>query len=165
MNGFHTFVDLDGVMLDFVSHFQNCTGRSVDEFRSNPDEMFRLITTIPNFWLTMPMMPGAMDLWNAIDPDKRTILSGCPRVGYDAAVSGKRRSVVEKFGPEVPVITCLSKEKVLHMIAPKDVLIDDRGYILNKWRKAGGHGVLYENAPQAIADYRRLVADLTAIAA
>lgn len=165
MTDFHTFVDLDGVLANFDAYFEQHHGQTpnaVQKAHNGDDaEMWRLIGTIPNFWTELPLMPGAPDLWAAVLPYEPIILTGCPRVEYDLAVAGKRTWVAKHFGPEVPVITCRSKDKPQHMLAAGDILIDDRSRNIKKWEKAGGTVIYFKNATQAIAAFENAVARLT----
>jgi 5'(3')-deoxyribonucleotidase len=168
---FHVFVDLDGVVADFDGYFKRHHGMLPHDVqkahRGDDAEMWRMVKSIPNFWFELPLMPGARDLWRVVEPYHPIILTGCPRAddgdGIDSkAVVGKRKWVAHHFGASVPVITCRSKDKPLHMISKGDILIDDRPWNIKKWQKAGGSVVLFRNAAQAISDFKEIVATLEA---
>lgn len=142
------FCDSDGVIYDFTQHVIDCYGGHPNEI--GDAEMWRRINSDPNFWLTMPLMPDAMMFWNRIKPLNPIVLTGCHRDDFDKIAEHKLSRWKDDFGHS-HVITCLSRDKALHMEQPGDVLIDDMRKNLKKWEKAGGVGVHFRNATQALA--------------
>ncbi|CAM6054492.1 unnamed protein product [Sphagnum tenellum] len=85
------------------------------------------------------------------------VLSGCPKTNYDVASEQKKAKFAKQF-PGLPVITCLSKNKPDHMIAPGDLLIDDRHSNTKRWIKAGGTAVLFRTYEQTISELEKIFA-------
>jgi hypothetical protein len=146
------FLDSDGVLADFDRHVMEFSGGKTPRQLGN-DALWELVNSISDFWLTMPLMPGANDLMEFSLPHNPIILTGCPRTGYDVA-STQKPIKLGRYFPGVPVITCLSKEKPLHMKAPGDILVDDMVHNVKRWRNAGGTAILYKSADQAISELR-----------
>lgn len=145
----HIFLDLDGVMADFERGYEIMYGHHPHSKQDR--DMWRTINSNPDHWDSLPIMPGAMRLWAVIAQFKPTILTGCPSGGYKMAVEGKRGWCAREFGPEVAVITCMSRDKQKHMIAPGDILIDDMSKNCNRWTEAGGVAIQHKNAADTIA--------------
>jgi hypothetical protein len=84
--------------------------------------------------------------------------------GYDIADRGKRVWGVNfsrLVGEHVPVITCPGRAKATYIREPADVLIDDFKGHIRRWVKAGGKGIWYQNAPQAIAEFEAYIETIT----
>lgn len=143
----HLFLDSDGVFADFDQHIKDLFGKWPREM--SDDEMWRLASAHPHFWNKMPLKPGARELWEFCKGHNPTVLTGCPKSDYDRAVEHKKAWWQYHFQHD-KVITCLSRDKALHMIAPGDVLVDDMSKNIKRWEKAGGVGVLYRNHHQAV---------------
>jgi 5'(3')-deoxyribonucleotidase len=118
------FLDLDGVLADFDAGAQALLGMTPTEFEEHHGrrEFWRRIASAPNFYGTLPQMPDARRLFDAVEHLKPTILTGLP-VGNWAAPQ-KVQWAHEHF-PDVPIITCMARDKHLHM-SEGDVLVDDR---------------------------------------
>lgn len=149
------FVDSDGVFYDFTQHVIDLFGVHPDQFDGGPNAMWETINANDTFWQTMPLMPDALLFWKAIQPARPTVLTGCHRDDYDNIVSHKEKRWLDDFSHS-GIITCLSKNKAMHMTKPGDILVDDTYRIIKKWEAAGGRGVLFKSALQAIADLKTL---------
>jgi hypothetical protein len=150
------FLDNDGVLADFDGHCIALFGKSPREL--GDVELWRLVNQDASaFWSGIPVMPRAQELIDIARPHGLTILTGCP---YDVtdntricpiAQAHKPSWIEQHFGPGIPVITCFSRDKPLHMSAPRDILVDDFIVNIKRWQAAGGKTVWYQNADQAIA--------------
>jgi len=143
------FLDLDQVLGDFDGHVKSLFGYSPKELGDK--RLWTLIDGVTDFWLTEPLMEDAEALWHALWHYRPTVLTGCPRTGYDRAVQQKTQWVHSHFGSDVPVIPCFSKHKQAYMESFGDLLVDDRIKNLRRWEDAGGIGVLHQNATATIA--------------
>jgi hypothetical protein len=144
----HIFCDLDGVIVDFEQGFKNrfsITHDSVTE-----PEMWRHINSADRWWHDLPLMWDAKVLWEFIAPYNPSILTGCPKSGFEAADQGKRELCRRELSETVEVITCFSRNKPLHMKQPGDILIDDLHKNIKRWNEAGGVGILHRNAYDTI---------------
>jgi 5'(3')-deoxyribonucleotidase len=157
---FRVFTDCDGVLSDFLGRFEALHGKPFEHF--NTTWCWEQITADPDYYFKLEKLPGADEYWQAIKPFNPTVLTGCPRPpGYDAAAGAKQRWVAKHLGANVPVITCMSKDKPLHMVNPGDILIDDHARNVNAWRKAGGTAILFVDHKQAINDFHNVVEALS----
>lgn len=152
------FCDNDGVLADFDRHVLELFGTPPSGIPD--DEMWDLILATPDFWPTIPLKYGAHDLWAMLAPYKRAFLTGCPKGHYEVAAAHKVVWLKKHFGDDVEVITCLSRNKPLHMESPGDILIDDMSGNMRRWRKAGGIGIHYRTVEQAMTDFKSVMESL-----
>lgn len=138
------FLDSDGVMADFERGFWEQFG--LQFHNTSAAKAWSLIRKTPDFYAKLPLMAGAEDIWHALRGKKVTVLTGCPSSGFDDAAAAKRQWWEKNFGPQVHVITCLSKDKYLHMRQPGDILIDDHVKNIDAWERANGVGFLHQNS-------------------
>ena len=118
------FLDCDGVLADFDAGAADLLGMSPAAFeaRHGRREFWKRIARARNFYGTLPEMPDARRLFDAVEHLKPTILTGLP-LG-DWAAPQKVKWAAEHF-PGVPIITCMARDKHRHM-KRGDVLVDDR---------------------------------------
>ncbi len=148
------YLDLDGVLADFDSHVCDLFGRPPSAIPLA--EMWQLAERAPGFFERMPKMPDADELWAFCEPFKPHILTGLPRGRWAAAQ--KRAWVSAHLGPDVPVITCMAREKSAHA-SPGDVLVDDNTRFARLWRERGGVFVRHSSAAASIEELRALGLD------
>ena len=110
---------------------------------------------LPDFWITMPVMPGAHAYWAQIKHLNPPILSGAPKSDFERAERDKKQWWWDNFRHD-NVIVCRSRDKQNWCHNPDDTLVDDKGYILKRWVKAGGCGILFRNFPQVLAEMKKL---------
>jgi hypothetical protein len=150
----HIFCDFDGVLVDFERGFEMQYGKKHNEV---PEfVMWKIIKNNMAHWEQLPAMPGALQLWAYIAPREPSILTGCPSSGKQQAIDGKTIWKNRELGEHVPIITCFSKQKPLHMKAPGDILIDDMQKNIDRWVEAGGVGILHVNAQDTIEQLKAL---------
>ena len=120
----HLFLDCDGVLADFDAGAKKLLGMSPAQFegRHGRGEFWKRLAKAPNFYGTLPKMPDADVLFDAVKHLKPTILTGLPLGNW--AAPQKVKWAAEHF-PGVPIITCMARDKPKHM-HPGDVLVDDR---------------------------------------
>lgn len=140
------FLDLDGVLADFDAGVLAVTGRRPDDLPSAA--MWRALAGEPDFYGMLEPMPDAWMLWQFCAPHAPTILTGVPRGIW--ASEQKRRWVAQRLGADVPVITCMARDKHRHAI-PGAVLVDDRESARVPWETVGGIFVRHTSAGVSIA--------------
>lgn len=140
------FCDLDGVLADFDTGYENAFGVRPSILADNVD--WKLIEQTPHFYRDLPVMPGAYMLWNHIKRYIPIILTGIPS-SIATAAEDKRVWVTANIGPQIEVRCCASKDKYLNA-APGDILIDDWEKYRDLWVSHGGIWVTHETAPGTI---------------
>ena len=145
----HLFLDCDGVLADFDAGARKVLGMSVPAFeaRHGKREFWRRLARAKDFYATLPEMPDARELFDAVKHLKPTILTGLPLGNW--AAPQKVRWAAEHF-PGVPIITCMARDKYRHM-KPGDVLVDDREDHRGKWEDAGGVFIHHRSARESLA--------------
>lgn len=149
----HLFVDSDGVFADFDQHIFNLFGKFPREM--SDQVMWEMASAHPEFWSHMPLKHGAQELWEFVKPYNPTVLTGCPKSDFDRAVEHKKAWWRHHFDHD-NVITCLSRDKGMHIKNPGDILVDDMIKNIKRWEKAGGKGVWYKNHHQAVEILKQL---------
>lgn len=143
------YLDCDGVLADFDRRATEIFGMPPDRFekRFGLGTFWKRLATTPNFFAELPLMPDAMELYDAVKGVNPIILTGLPRGGW--AEPQKRRWAADHF-PGVPVITTSAALKREHC-HPGDVLVDDKDKYRRLWEQAGGIFVHHSSAGQSIA--------------
>jgi 5'(3')-deoxyribonucleotidase len=118
------FLDADGVLADFDEGVRRLLGMPLRQYEAKHgrNSFWKRLASAPNFYGTLPEMPDARLLFDAVRHLQPTILTGLP-LGKWAAPQ-KIEWAAEHF-PGVPIITCMARDKHRHM-HPGDVLVDDR---------------------------------------
>ncbi len=145
------FLDLDGVLADFDRGVVAVTGRRPEQLAMK--EMWRALSRHADFFGTLEFMHDAQELWSFCAPYRPAILTGLPLGSW--APDQKMRWVARMLGADVPVITCMARDKARHATHGA-VLVDDREKARKPWEAAGGHFVLHRNAAESIAELTKL---------
>jgi 5'(3')-deoxyribonucleotidase len=148
------FLDLDGVLADFDAGARDLLGmtRAGFEAHHGRGEFWRRIAKAPNFYGSLPEMPDARQLFQAVEQLTPTILTGLPFGNW--AAPQKVAWAAEHF-PGVPIITCLARDKAKHM-EPGDVLVDDRENHRAEYERAGIVFIHHKNAVDSVAQLAEL---------
>ena len=143
------FLDCDGVLADFDTAARDLFGRDSREAEEllGTDEFWNRIVACGDFYRKLTPLPDAGKLYRAIAHYKPIILTGCPKGGWSE--QQKVEWAAEHF-PNVRMITCMSKEKYLHIQNPGDVLVDDYLRYKDLWESAGGIFVHHQSANASI---------------
>ncbi len=140
------FLDLDGVLADFDRGVQAVTGRRPEELPLKA--MWAALARAPRFFETLELMHDAEALWRFCAPHRPTILTGLPLGAW--APDQKKRWVARVLGADVPVITCMSRDKP-RWSGPGHILVDDRVSAREGWERRGGRFVHHVSAERSIA--------------
>jgi hypothetical protein len=145
----HLFLDLDGVLADFDAGAKRLFGMSSAAFEAKHGkrEFWRRIARDEDFYGTLPLMPDAMLLFEAVRHLEPTILTGLPLGNW--AAPQKVRWAAEHF-PGTKIITTMARDKFRHMTG-MDVLVDDRADHRDKWEHAGGTFIHHKSARDSLA--------------
>ena len=155
------FLDCDGVLADFETGARAALGGMTPaqyEERYSKGAFWKRLANTPEFYATLPLMPDAQMLFDAVEHLRPTILTGLP-LGTWAAP--QKVAWAEAHFPGTPIITCMARDKVRYM-EPGDVLVDDREDHRSKWEDAGGIFIPHKNAERSIAALRTIFPSITA---
>ncbi len=144
----HLFLDLDGVLADFDAGAKQVLGMSSRAFEAKHGrrEFWRRLARAKDFYGTLPLMPDAMVLFDAVKHLQPTILTGLPLGNW--AAPQKVTWAAEHF-PGTKIITTMARDKFRHMTG-LDVLVDDRIDHRDKWENAGGTFIHHVNARDSL---------------
>lgn len=151
------FVDLDGVLADFDTHYEVLFGSRPCKVADNVD--WKKIEAAPGFYASIPPMRDAYLLWGFVTAyaDKPpVILTGVPS-SIPSAADEKRDWCARWLGPQYEVRTCFSKEKCLQA-APGDILIDDWEKYQQLWIAKRGRWITHTSANSTIEELRTMLA-------
>lgn len=148
------YVDMDGVLADFVKLFDVKYGK-LDDLSKDEQQVFKRRFAEDAFFLELEQMPGAIDLMLYLDAKgyEPTILTGVGK--YDPALNAddKKAWLDTNFGSYFNVNkfrwVTRSQDKALFVKGPESIIIDDRECCTDPWTEAGGTSVLYKDFESA----------------
>ena len=148
------FLDCDGVLADFDAGARQLFGEPFDRFhaRHGSREVWRRIARADNFYGTLPEMPDARLLFDAVKHLDPTILTGLPLGNW--AAPQKIEWAAEHF-PGVAIVTCMARDKHKHMTRG-DVLVDDRENHRAAYEAAGVIFVHHKNAEDSLRQLAKI---------
>jgi deoxypyrimidine-specific 5' nucleotidase type C protein (NT5C) len=144
------FVDMDGVLADFDTHYKAVFGVEANKLLDNVD--WEAVRARQGFYADIPPMPDMRELWDFVSrlTPHPIVLTGVPSSVAEAP-ENKRAWVRRHLGENVEVRCCLSKEKCLHA-KPGDVLIDDWEKYRDLWIAKGGRWITHISAKHTVFD-------------
>ncbi|HEX2561358.1 5' nucleotidase, NT5C type [Phenylobacterium sp.] len=142
------YLDCDGVLADFDRRATEILGMPPERFekRHGLGAFWKRLATTPEFFADLPLMPDAMELYDAVKDLNPIILTGLPRGNW---AEPQKRRWAERHFPGVPVITTSAALKREHC-HPGDVLVDDKDKYRSLWEQAGGVFVHHSSARRSI---------------
>ena len=148
------YLDCDGVLADFDKGAEAVLGMKPKAFqhRFNIGRMWAKLAGAPDFYGTLPLMPGAMRLFDAVKHLEPIILTGLPRGNW--AADQKVRWAAKHF-PGTRIITCMAVDKRNHAQAG-DVLVDDTLKHRHLWEEAGGIFVHHRDVDETLKELAEL---------
>jgi hypothetical protein len=148
------FLDCDGVLADFDSAAEKVFGMPSHEAQQNLGlkTFWRKLRDHEDFYGTLPLIPDAHKLFDAVKHLNPVILTGCPLGGW--AEPQKHRWAAAHF-PGTKMITCMARDKRMHM-KPGDVLVDDLEKFRALWEDAGGVFIHHTSADHTIQELKRI---------
>lgn len=155
-NKFQIFMDMDGVLTDFEASFKNIAGNTTKSFDKLGDNAFWDHVRLGGlkFWSEMPWIQNSKNLWNFVKKFDTVILSAPARTIPDSP-KGKKIWIKRELG-NVKLI--LKRGRFKHMFAGENkILIDDKLKIINKWKGAGGIGIHFKSAEQAMKELKKII--------
>lgn len=150
------YLDLDGVMADFDTHFVEYFG--VDPQSLDDDVMWKKINSYHEFYANLPLMKGAKGMFNLlVDTFDVTILTACPKSNYKNAAIQKRAWVRKNLSKDITVIPMMGGvNKALFMHEPGDILIDDFEKNCKAWKELGGIAIVHKSIPETLREISKI---------
>jgi hypothetical protein len=143
------YLDCDGVLADFDAGATAILGLPPDayEARHGLGRFWQKLAAAPDFYFGLPLMPDAMQLFEAVRHLRPIILTGLPRGNW--AADQKVRWAARYF-PGTKIVTTLARDKRNHA-KEGDVLVDDQARHRHLWEEAGGVFIRHRNAADTLA--------------
>ncbi len=147
------YLDCDGVLADFEKGATAILGMKPRAFehRRGLGKFWQKLAQAPDFYFSLPLMPDAIRLFDAVKHLDPVILTGLPRGNW--AADQKMRWAAEHF-PGVRMITCMARDKRDHA-REGDVLVDDQIRHAHLWEEAGGVFIHHKNADESLRELGR----------
>lgn len=138
------YLDCDGVLADFETGASAVFGMNLRAFekRYGLGRFWAKLAKAPDFYFSLPLMPDAMRLFDAVKHLNPIILTGLP-IGNWAA-DQKVRWAAKHF-PGTRIITTMAKDKRNHA-KEGDVLVDDQLRHAHLWEEVGGTFIHHKDA-------------------
>ena len=143
---------MDGVLVDFDKAYFDLTGEKAS-FNTDPKKFWEPINKAgAAFWIKLPWMPDGKQLWDYIKQYNPDLLSAPSR--EESSKMGKRIWVKREL-PGVKLIL-RSADRKQEFATPNSILIDDRADNIQRWKDAGGIGIVHTSAADTIQQLKDL---------
>jgi len=151
---YEIYCDLDSVLVDFERGYEELTGKNIKGNNVKGDKNFWQPITDKgvDFWKNLHWMPDGKQLWNYIKKYKPNILSAPSR---DKSSKIGKQMWVEINIPGFNLILTPANLKQEYA-SPNSVLIDDRADNIQRWKDAGGIGILHSSSEDTIKQLEKL---------
>ena len=142
------YLDCDGVLADFDAGAEAVLGMAprAYEKRHGIGRFWKGLANAPDFYFSLPLMPDAMELFEAVRHLDPVILTGLPMGNW--AADQKVRWAAQHF-PGTRIITTMARDKRNHA-KEGDVLVDDQLKHRHLWEEVGGVFVHHTSAKESI---------------
>ena len=155
------YVDMDGVLCDFVLAAKRATGQDWTGLRSGQD--WESIKNTKNFWANMPWTRDGKQLWSYISKYKPHILSAFSPEDPNCK-PGKMRWLRKEVGYTQNFMINIVRRREKKNFAMKGsdvgkrpaILIDDYPKNVQQFRAAGGIGIEHTSTSKTISLLKRL---------
>jgi hypothetical protein len=146
------YCDMDGVLVDFDKGYEELTGAKAS-FDTPKEEFWEPISKAgAAFWIKLQWMPDGKQLWDYIKPYNPDLLSAPSR--EESSKIGKFTWVKRNL-PGTKLIL-RSAERKQEFATPNSILIDDRADNIQRWKDAGGIGIVHTSAADTIQQLKDL---------
>lgn len=144
------YLDCDGVLADFDKGATAVLGLPPRTFekRHGLARFWQKLAQAPDFYFGLPLMDGAMELFEAVKHLDPVILTGLPRGNWAA---DQKVRWAAKYFPGTRIITTMARDKRNHA-KEGDVLVDDQSRHRHLWEGVGGIFVHYREPSQCLAE-------------
>jgi 5'(3')-deoxyribonucleotidase len=143
------YLDMDGVLADFFSEWSRLAGVKHYKDINNTEETLQLVREHPTFWIDLPMLPHARALVKTvIEKYGEYRICSTPLAGDERSKPGKIAWIKKHLSDMPPAEIVLTHSKADHALGNgvANILVDDYGVNVNKWRAAGGIGIKYDDS-------------------
>jgi len=168
------FLDMDGVLVNFLGGTKMLLGRSWDSFKTPEEKKVRNMAVFesPFFWQNLPPQNDFYDLWNFTKTYEPHILTAVPH-GENGLPPSESSQKFAREGKWIwnQIHTNISRNR-FHAVfrehkqnyatsianghVVSNILVDDFHQNIVEWEKNRGIGILHKNASDTIARLKEL---------
>ena len=154
------YLDCDGVLADFEAGVRALLWLAPQAYidKHGPGRFWKQLASHPGFYASLPLMPDARELFDAVKHLDPIILTGLPRGNW--AAPQKHQWAAEHF-PGTKILTVMAVDKRNHCTAG-DVLVDDTLKHRHLWEEGGGVFIHHKNARESLAELAQYFPDVEA---
>ena len=127
------FLDMDGVVADFVQGYKDAFSRNA--YKDDSFNVSQFVKQVPRFFSMLPVIPEGVELVNALKDKYNVVFLTTPMEGQEHCKIDKINWIRENFG-DFDVF--FSDSKADFVVDSTSILIDDMDYNLEPWKSAGG---------------------------
>lgn len=149
------FLDMDGVLCDFIKGVKDTTGEDFTSPDLNKGAKGKIKAEIENksdFWHNLEWMPGGVELFRYVKSSHPYILSAY--ANWDKNCKEGKNSWIKRhlMIPKQRINLVKREEKQNYAVIDgvANILIDDYIKNIREWEKAGGIGIHHINAQKTI---------------
>lgn len=156
------FVDLDGVLADFVKGvkqiFPGYTEHQYETDAKFRKEMWNRVESHAaeggELWRSLDPLPDAQQLWSYVKSHDPIILTA---TGTNIPSAGEQKKYwVKSYLGNNPVLLVRAARDKQQYAAKNHILIDDKKKAIDPWVAAGGIGILHTSAVNTINELKKL---------
>lgn len=147
--GFQLYVDMDGVLVDFVGGASKMMGDPSFKLdsKSNKTEFWKMLHAmdpeeLEMAWANFGWAPGGQEFWKFVSKFKPIILSSPGTNSREIIERGKSAWIKKNLNPS-PAGVIFTKDKFKHS-GKFNILIDDMNKNTIPWEEHGGNAILYK---------------------
>lgn len=150
------YFDMDGVLADFDGYLRahNMPHKPMNSYNPQVDDlMWTAIRSVPHFYLQLAPNMDAVQLFNTMRVKYNCeVLTAKPaeKRGITTAEEDKREWVHRYLGADVKVNVTTWRDKKNYCVGKGSILLDDFNKTVEAWNAAGGTGILYTTAGEAL---------------
>ena len=152
------YLDMDGVLFDFVKALETTTKMSITQWMKL-DRKKRWDPVIANktFWSDGPWLSEGKKLFNFVKKYNPHILSAYVEHAFDPnCIPGKTKWAMKNTGIPRSRINLVMRSQKKTYASPGSILIDDYEKNTKEFSAAGGTGITFKTANQTISELKKL---------
>jgi hypothetical protein len=165
----HVFCDMDGVLSDFPKQFKKYTGMTLPEATLSKGKN-GVSETIRNFdeeyWVTMEWMHDGKILWEFLIttfPNLKILTSPSMDKHNKYMIESCRTGKIKwakkhlNLNEDRVIVSGAKHKQIFPGVESKCILVDDTVRKIDKWKAAGGTGILHKSAKSSIEEFQKII--------
>ena len=155
------YLDMDGVLFDFVKNIEKTTGLTINQWtKLGRKERWDPIIANKKFWSDGPWLNEGKKLFTFVKKYNPHILSAYVEHAHDPnCIPGKRKWAQKNTGipsNKINLVMRSQKKNYAKVAGQPAILIDDYAKNTKEFTQRGGIGITFQYANQTIAELKKL---------